>query len=68
MNAGEVATPLGVFAILSTFPVLNPKTAYTAIMSAGTGEVHAYVRVPMCPTSRSVVPVPSGVAPWDGCS
>ena len=68
MDAAEVATPLGVFAVLSTFPVLNPKTAYTAIMSAATGELHAYVRVPMCPTSRSVVPVPSGVAPWDGCS
>ena len=68
MDAAEVATPLGVFAILSTFPVLNPKTAYTAVMSAATGELHAYIRVPMCPTSRSVVPVPSGVAPWDGCA
>ncbi|KAK3288405.1 hypothetical protein CYMTET_4115 [Cymbomonas tetramitiformis] len=43
------ATNLGVYAVISSFPVHNVNTAYTAIMSAGTGELHGFVRQPMVP-------------------
>lgn len=45
----EGTTQLGVFAVVSTYPVHNPNTAYTAVMSAATGEFHAYVREATCP-------------------
>eukprot|EP00927_Polykrikos_kofoidii_P010913 TRINITY_DN14608_c0_g1_i1.p1 TRINITY_DN14608_c0_g1~~TRINITY_DN14608_c0_g1_i1.p1 ORF type:complete len:414 (+),score=53.94 TRINITY_DN14608_c0_g1_i1:131-1372(+) len=45
----EGASLLGLFAATSTYPVHNPHTAYTAIMSASTGELHAYVREALCP-------------------
>jgi len=40
----EGASALGVFAAISTAPVLNDDTAYTAVMRAATGELHAFVR------------------------
>lgn len=43
------ATHLGVYAVISSFPVHNVNTAYTAIMSAGTGELHGFVRQAMVP-------------------
>ena len=52
----EAATPLGAFAVASTYPVHNPHTAYTAIMSAASGELHAYVRDAMCPENPGAVP------------
>ena len=48
--------PLGAFAVASTYPVHNPHTAYTAIMSAASGELHAYVRDAMCPENPGAVP------------
>lgn len=37
MHAATALTALGVFSAISTYPVHNPHTAYTAIMSAATG-------------------------------
>ncbi|CAK9054341.1 unnamed protein product [Durusdinium trenchii] len=45
----EEATAMGLFAVVSAYPVHNPHTAYTAVMSAATGELHAYVREASCP-------------------
>jgi hypothetical protein len=46
----EVATTeLGAFAVVSTYPVHNPHTAYTAMMSAQDGTLSAFVRTAMCP-------------------
>ena len=52
----EAASSLGGFAVASTYPVHNPHTAYTAIMSAASGELHAYVRDAMCPENPGAVP------------
>ena len=49
LGRDEGASQLGLFAVVSTYPVHNPHSAYTAIMSASTGELHAYVRDAMCP-------------------
>ena len=38
------ASKVGLFAALSTYPVHNPTTAYTAIMHAATGELDAFQR------------------------
>ena len=43
------ASNMGLFAVVSAYPVHNPHTAYTAVMSATTGELHAYVREASCP-------------------
>jgi len=40
----EAATQLGLFAVLSSPPVLNEDTAYSAIMRAATGELHPFIR------------------------
>ena len=41
----DVATnELGLFAVLSTYPVHNPHTAYTVIMSPAKGALHVFVR------------------------
>lgn len=45
----EPPTMTGLFAVVSAYPVHNPHTAYTAVMSAATGEFHAYVREASCP-------------------
>jgi hypothetical protein len=46
----DVATnELGLFAVLSTYPVHNPHTAYTVIMSPAKGALHVFVRQAMCP-------------------
>lgn len=47
-------TPVGMYAIASAWPVHNPKTVYTAVMSPATGELHAYVRRAMCPEKRDM--------------
>ena len=44
LGQDEGSTQLGVFAAVSTPPVLNDGTAYTAVMRAATGELHAFVR------------------------
>jgi hypothetical protein len=44
LGRAEGASVLGVFAAISTAPVLNVDTAYTAVMRAATGELHAFVR------------------------
>ena len=44
LGQAEGASALGVFAAISTAPVLNDDTAYTAVMRAATGELHAFVR------------------------
>lgn len=44
LGQDEAATKLGLFACVSTHPVYNENTAYTAIMEASTGELHAFVR------------------------
>ena len=52
LGQDEGSTQLGVFAAVSTPPVLNEGTAYTAIMRAATGELHAFVRdSTACPSS-----------------
>eukprot|EP00039_Didymoeca_costata_P026886 m.16917 g.16917 ORF g.16917 m.16917 type:complete len:412 (+) comp5838_c0_seq2:103-1338(+) len=40
---------LSIFAVLSTYPVHNVDTAYTAMMQAKSGSLSAFVRDPMCP-------------------
>ena len=40
---------LGLFSIISTYPVHNPHTAYSVIMSAKTGDLVSFVRRAMCP-------------------
>jgi len=40
----EAASELGLFAVLSSPPVLNEGTAYSVIMRAATGELHAFIR------------------------
>ena len=53
LGQDEGSTQLGVFAAVSTQPVLNEGTAYTAIMRAATGELHAFVRdSTTCPSAR----------------
>ena len=37
------------YAVLSSYPVHNPHTAYTALMSARDGTLSAFVRRGMCP-------------------
>ena len=56
VQVAEAASSLGGFAVASTYPVHNPHTAYTAIMSAASGELHAYVRDAMCPENPGAVP------------
>lgn len=53
LGAEEGTSQLGLFAVLSAYPVKNPHTAFTAIMSASTGEFHAYVRQASCPVDPS---------------
>ena len=43
------SSDLGLFAVSGTFPVHNPHTAYTAVMSARDGTLLPFVRVSMCP-------------------
>ena len=47
------ATEVGLYAALSTFPVHNPTTAYTAIMHAATGSLEAFQRVAMEPAASA---------------
>jgi len=42
---------LGVYAAMSTYNVHNPTTAYTAVMCAATGALHAFARVAMVPAA-----------------
>lgn len=49
LGPAEAESLLGLLAVASTFPVHNPNTAYTALMSASTGELHVYVRQAVCP-------------------
>ncbi|CAJ1389830.1 unnamed protein product [Effrenium voratum] len=49
MGQAEGAMQMGLFAVSSAYPVHNPHTAYTAVMSAATGELHAYIREASCP-------------------
>lgn len=46
---GLGASALGLYAACSTYPVHNEDTAYTTIMSAGTGEFSSFVREAMAP-------------------
>lgn len=39
----EVATPLGLYSVIASDVVYNSGTAYTAIMSARTGDMYAVV-------------------------
>lgn len=39
----------GLFAVVSSYPVHNPHTAYTAVMFPVTGQFHVYVREASCP-------------------
>lgn len=50
----EAASQLGLYAVASAFPVHNPHTAYTAVMSAKTGDFHAFVRRAMCPETTDL--------------
>lgn len=43
------ATQIGSFAVLSAYPVMNPHTAFTVVMSAATGTLTPFIRIPMCP-------------------
>ena len=45
----NAVSAVGLFAVVSTYPIHNPDTAYTAVMCAATGELTAYVRQSMCP-------------------
>ena len=45
-------TPTGLYALSSVFPVHNPHTAYTALMSASDGTMYAVVREALCPVDR----------------
>jgi len=45
----EAASPLGLLAVAGTYPVANPDTAYTAVMAATQGTLHAFVRAALCP-------------------
>jgi len=47
----EGSTGLGLMAVLSTYPVHNPHSAYTAIMDPASGALHAYVRQALCPAT-----------------
>lgn len=49
LGSWEGTTQLDLFAVMSSYPVHNPHTAYTAMMSAATGEFHAYIREAVCP-------------------
>ena len=50
MNQGALAkSEMGLFGVLSSFPVHNPHTAYTAMMSPAAGTMAAFVRTSMCP-------------------
>lgn len=40
----EAASQVGLFAVVSSEPVLNEDTAYSAIMRAATGELHCFIR------------------------
>lgn len=58
LGRDEGASMLGLMVVTSSFPVHNPHSAFSAIMSAATGELHAYVREAVCPVDidASVVP------------
>ena len=56
-GARKAVSALGLYAVVSTYPVHNPHTAYTAVMRASTGELHAYVRQSMCPEVGSTAGV-----------
>ena len=49
MLKGLPLTELGLFAVVSAYPVHNPHTAYTAVMSAKEGTLQAFVREASCP-------------------
>jgi hypothetical protein len=50
-------TPTGLYALASAFPVHNPHTAYTALMSASDGTMHAVVREALCPVDAAAAVV-----------
>lgn len=52
LGQGEAASALGLMGVASTYPVHNPHTAYTAVMAAGPGTMHAFVRTATCPYDR----------------
>ena len=56
----EAASLLGLYAVLSQYPVHNPDTAYTAVMDPGSGAFHVYVRSPL-------VPAPENLTCWERC-
>eukprot|EP00040_Diaphanoeca_grandis_P013583 m.68748 g.68748 ORF g.68748 m.68748 type:complete len:422 (+) comp23988_c0_seq1:257-1522(+) len=61
----QFSTDLGLFATLSSYPVHNPHTAYTAIMHADTGTLNAFVRAPMCPEANATSPMDQRYCnPW----
>jgi len=49
LGRSSASSPLGLFAVASTYPVHNPHTAYTAVMSARDGTLTSYVRTGLCP-------------------
>lgn len=44
----ESTSMVGLFAVMSTYPVKNSETMFTALMSARTGELHAFIREATC--------------------
>ena len=51
-------SPLGLYAVASAYPVHNPHTAYTALMSAAEGTLIAATRQGLCPTAYGVFAAP----------
>lgn len=46
------ATELGVWMALGTFPVHNPSTMFSVLMSVEADDIEGYIRQPMVPTSQ----------------
>ena len=49
MKSLEKLSEVALFAVVSAYPVHNPHTAYTAVMSAALGTLEAFVREASCP-------------------
>jgi N-acylethanolamine-hydrolysing acid amidase len=54
LGRGFGTTPLGLFVAASAYPVHNPHTAYTAVMSPLSGELRAVVREALCPVDPTL--------------
>ena len=47
LRALNCTSELAVFSVLSTYPVQNPETAYTAMMQASSGRMSCFLRQPI---------------------